>query len=342
MKLENIVGLKLPQKKQEEFRKIDFTPFITQDFDSIHNLQIKNLESFEDKREYKSILFDITRTLERKQKRVVISEDTAKPYMFVHSADIDNMLFLNSLEVYVKKGVKARIIDIFVDDCEQSALSANRQITLEEGASVEYLKIQDVQNTLLYNLNITQQKNSTLSISNLEYGKGFIVNTVINEMNEPDVNYSINGLVKLVSDAKCSNLIKTIHNEQNCISDILYKNTLKDKSKAVFKATSIVHEKALFTKAYQNCNNILLSDDARVISEPHLEIFIDELEASHGTTTGSLDKEALLYLQSRGIGEQKAYDMLLNAFEKEIIDKIEDEKLKDVASRYVRSDYVQR
>ena len=74
-----------------------------------------------------------------------------------------------------------------------------------------------------------------------------------------------------------------------------------------------------FQKAFQNCNTILLSDDATIFAQPHLEIYIDELEASHGTTTGTLNKEQLLYLQSRGISKDKAYDMLLlKAFESSI------------------------
>ncbi len=50
----------------------------------------------------------------------------------------------------------------------------------------------------------------------------------------------------------------------------------------------------------------MLSDDAVIFARPHLEICIDELEASHGATTGSLNKEQLLYLQARGIEEKKA------------------------------------
>jgi Fe-S cluster assembly protein SufD len=88
--------------------------------------------------------------------------------------------------------------------------------------------------------------------------------------------------------ASLLSFIKTIHNEKSSISNINYKHSLKDSSKAVFKAKSIVNETALFSKAFQNCNTILLSDDATIFAQPHLEILIDELEASHGTTIETL------------------------------------------------------
>ena len=105
-------------------------------------------------------------------------------------------------------------------------------------------------------------------------------------------------------------------------------------------AKSIVNESALFSKAFQNCNTILLSDEATIFAQPHLEIFIDELQASHGTTTGSLDKEQLLYLQSRGISKDKAYEMLLSAFENKIVDNIKDEIIKEFVQNYKRDKYV--
>ncbi len=342
MKINEIENLTLPQKREEQFLKIDFNSLFSQEFKKAERLEVKNFDTQKETYEYSSILFDITKKLDGIQKHITISEDTKKPLMLVFVMDDDDMVFTNSLHIHVKKGVKARIVDIISDKCNRSFISANRLLTLEENADVEYLKLQDVDNTnsCLYNVQIEQGENSHLDFTNLDYGDGFIVNSYYNEINHKKVDYSLNGLAKLLKNAKCSNIIKTIHNERESISEINYKNTLQDKSRGVLKVMSVVNEKAVFTKAFQNCHNILLSDDAVIHSQPHLEIFIDELEASHGVTTGSLDKDQLLYLQSRGIKKEKAYDMVLTAFEKEVIESIRDDKLKDVARRYSRNDYV--
>ena len=69
-------------------------------------------------------------------------------------------------------------------------------------------------------------------------------------------------------------------------------------------------------------------------------IYIDELEASHGATTGTLDKEQLLYLEARGIPKKLAYDMLLKAFEEKIAHNIKDEIIKKFIKTYKREKYV--
>ena len=135
-------------------------------------------------------------------------------------------------------------------------------------------------------------------------------------------------------------MIKTVHNNENSISNINFKHSLKDHSRTVFKALSRVNEDALYTKAFQNSNTILLSNDAAIYAQPHLEILIDELEASHGATTGTLDKDQLLYLQSRGINKNLAYEILLKAFESKIYDNIDDKLIKEFMDSYKRKDYV--
>ena len=220
--------------------------------------------------------------------------------------------------------------------------NCHKIIELEENASLEYVKIQDINtsNSMIFSLAVNQKNSSNLEISNFEYGDGFVINSFENIINSEFTNYELNGLVKLFSEATTSNLIKTIHNEKSSNSNINYKHSLKDSSKAVFKAKSIVNETALFSKAFQNCNTILLSDDATIFAQPHLEILIDELEASHGTTTGTLNKEQLLYLQSRGISKNEAYEMLLSAFENKIVDNIKDKIIKEFIKTYKRDKYV--
>ncbi len=344
MKVNNLEGLKLPSKKEEEFLKINFDPLFSQDFKSVETLEfdIMGLEEVIDENNYTSPLFDITRNFDIKQKILKINTNIQEPIFLIHKIKEDDTFFTNSLKIEVGENIKAQVVELFITSGQNSALSINRNIHLQENANLEYVKIQDVNktNSMLFNTSINQDENSNLDFSNFEYGDGFIVNTASNIIEKQDVNYSINGLVKLSDDASCANLIRTTHNEKSSISNVNYKHSLKDSSKAVFKAKSIVNESAQFSKAFQNCNTILLSDDATIYAQPHLEIFIDELEASHGATTGTLNKEQLLYLQSRGISKEIAYNMLLEAFEKDIAQNLKDDLVKEFVQGYDRSKYV--
>ena len=89
------------------------------------------------------------------------------------------------------------------------------------------------------------------------------------------------------------------------------------------------------TNAFQQNNNLLLSDKASVNSKPQLEIFADDVKCSHGSTVGQLSKEAMFYLQSRGIGEQKARALLVNAFAFDVTEKIKIPELEEYINQLV-------
>lgn len=74
---------------------------------------------------------------------------------------------------------------------------------------------------------------------------------------------------------------------------------------------------------------LLLSDTAEIDVKPELEIFADDIKCSHGAACGELDKEQMFYLQSRGIAEDDARAILIQAFADEGINKIKDEKIRE-------------
>ena len=342
MQIANL-NINLPQKKEEEFLKIDFTSLFDFDFKEHKTLDFAlDLESIKDDEVYDSKLFSIANSFDNSKRVLTISENLEKPLIIVNKLKNSETLYTNNLLINVKEGVKASVIEVFTSSLKNSTILANRTIEVEKNSSLEYVKIQDISisNSLIFSCKAKQDDKSNLEISNFEFGDGFCVNSFENIINAQNVNYEVNALVKLFDDSTTSNLIKTIHNEKSSISNINYKHSLKDSSKAVFKAKSIVNEAALYSKAFQHCNTILLSDDATIIAQPHLEIYIDELEASHGTTTGTLNKEQLLYLQSRGISKEESYEMLLSAFENKIVDNIKDELIKEFIKNYKRDKYV--
>lgn len=343
MKIDEIKTITLPKKRDEEFLKINFEALFSYDFKNVKNFEFdKNLKTIKDENSYESILFSIVKNFDENQKVLIIDKAINEPIILIHNMKEDEIFFTNSLRIEVKENIKASIIELFVNSSNNSCFAVNRNIVLEKNASLEYVKIQDIDlsNSMIFATSCEQNENSNLEISNFEFGEGFIVNSFENIINKEFINYELNGLTKLKDSSNTSTLVKTIHNEKNSTSFVNYKNSLKDKSRAVIKIKSIVNQNAQFTKAFQNCNTILLSDDATIFAQPHLEIYIDELEASHGTTTGTLNEEQLLYLQSRGIRKEKAYDMVLNAFESSIKDNIKDEKIKDFIENYKKEKYV--
>ena len=343
MKLIDLKNIKFPTKKDEEFRKIDLTSLYEYSFkdkkDYVINLDLLQKDKVSTTN---NELYKINQDLDSKSYELIIKEDTLKPIVIVHVLEEDDIINTNTLHIKVEKNIKASIIEVFLSKCQNTFYSVNREFEVEENAHLNYFKYQDIKesNSLIINSIIDLKDKANIEQTHFELGDGFNLNIYETSLDNVESNLNINGLVRLYKKSHSSSIFNTLHNNKSSLSNINYKHSLHDNSKAVFEAKSIVNENANFSKVLQNSNTILLSDDATIFAKPHLEISIDELEASHGATVGSLNKEQLLYLCSRGIEEKKAYEILLKAFENEIFDNIKDEQIKDFIRNFERSNYV--
>jgi Fe-S cluster assembly protein SufD len=102
---------------------------------------------------------------------------------------------------------------------------------------------------------------------------------------------------------------------------------LNGRASAVFNGKVIVAKDAQKTDAKQTNRNLLLSGSAVINTKPELQIYADDVRCTHGATIGQLEENALFYLRSRGIGKDDARRLLIHAFAREIIDRIQ---LKDL------------
>ncbi len=112
------------------------------------------------------------------------------------------------------------------------------------------------------------------------------------------------------------------HAAPHCTSNQHFKNVLADVSKASFEGKIEVQSNAQKTKAYQLNNNLLLSKKAVANSKPNLEIFADDVKASHGATISQPAPDHLFYLKTRGIDSKYAKLLLLTGFCMEILQEV--------------------
>ena len=83
------------------------------------------------------------------------------------------------------------------------------------------------------------------------------------------------------------------------------------------------------TDAHQRSDSLLLSPDAQSDSRPWLEIYADDVRCDHGSATGRIDDDALLYMRSRGVPEALARQMLVQAFARSVTEQISVPTLRD-------------
>ncbi len=124
-------------------------------------------------------------------------------------------------------------------------------------------------------------------------------------------------------------LTRVHHNIGGGYSSQILKFVLDDQAKGSFRGELKIQPDAQQTEAYQTNRNILLSRQAEMLTEPQLEIYADDVKASHGATTGQLDESALFYMQQRCIDRDTAAKLLLCAFFDEVIKTLSDTQLQE-------------
>jgi Fe-S cluster assembly protein SufD len=115
------------------------------------------------------------------------------------------------------------------------------------------------------------------------------------------------------------------------------KSVIAGHGRGIYQGKIVVREGANGTDSHQLSKSILLSPTAEADTKPELEIYADDVKCGHGATAGALDENALFYLRSRGIPEQSATAMLLEAFIEDAVAAISDEAIRAVISHAARS-----
>lgn len=135
----------------------------------------------------------------------------------------------------------------------------------------------------------------------------------------------IYGLAYLRGDERVTTETHVHHQVGSGRSEQLIKFVLDDQAQGRFVGDLKIAPDAQQVEAHQTNRNILLSEGAQMRTQPQLEIYADDVKATHGASTGQLDESALFYMQQRGISKEKARQLLVGAFMREVVEAIGDQ-----------------
>lgn len=160
------------------------------------------------------------------------------------------------------------------------------------------------------------------------------------ELNGEGANVELDGFFICGSNEKVSFNIDLHHNASHTYSYQFINGIAGGGAHSEFNGRIVVHEGICGIKAFQENHNILLSDSAIVASSPQLEIYSDDVECSHGATSGFLNIDEQFYMRSRGIPEDEAKALQMISFLAPVISKISDgglrEKIAETVEKAVR------
>ena len=235
---------------------------------------------------------------------LVIIEDDAQARLLIcdHSMDKVNFLSTQVTEVFVGN---RSVFDLYEleETGEQTVRTSN--LYLHQGADSDVL----LNGMTLYNGQTRNTTEVTLA------GKGAHINLC--------------GMVIADKEQHVDNCTKIDHAVPQCTSNELYKYVLDGKAVGVFSGLVLVRPDAQKTNSLETNRNLCATKEARMYTQPQLEIYADDVKCSHGATVGQLDENALFYMRQRGITEREARLLLMFAFVNEVIDTIRLDALKE-------------
>lgn len=258
--------------------------------------------------------------------------------LFVTSAGVANGVSAPRTLVEAGENSSFTLIETYVN------LSSTSQLTIpvieifeEAGSSVRHYRVQ-MENEDSFHIGTTrvhQLDDTDFTSTSFAVGASIARNDAHTLIDAPGASCTLHGLYMTHGEQHQDQEISTTHAKPGGSSDQYYKGILAGNSHAVFSGKVIVERDAQKTEANQKDLNLLLSRGAEIDAKPSLEIYADDITASHGATAGHVDRDSLFYLQSRGVDEESAKAILVRGFAEEMLNEFEPESLNEFIEKVI-------
>ena len=246
-------------------------------------------------------------------------------------SDVDLMVNRRVL-IVMDEDAEAKLL--FCDDSADDRNFLGTQVIeayVGENASLDLYCLEETQdkNTRVSNVYISQEANSRVNHNVLTLQNGITRNKLDLVFKGEGAECWCNGCVIADKSQHVDNNTLIDHQVPHCNSHELYKYVLDDKATGAFAGRVLVRHGAQKTESDERNQNLVMTKQARMYTQPMLEIYADDVKCSHGSTVGQLNDAALFYMQQRGIDEHEAKLLLEFAFIDEVVDQIKLEPLRD-------------
>ena len=200
-----------------------------------------------------------------------------------------------------------------------------------ENASLDLYCLEEThyKNVRVSNVYIDQQANSRVNHNVITLHNGVTRNKLDLTFSGEGAECQCYGCVIADKQQHVDNNTLITHKVPHCTSNELYKYVLDDQSTGAFAGRVLVEHGAQKTSSQMTNQNLTATKEARMYTQPMLEIYADDVKCAHGSTVGQLNDAALFYMRQRGISLEEAKLLLQNAFINEVIDHMQLEPLRD-------------
>ena len=303
-------------------------------FEEEDKVKVESLNSSENFNDQSNNLAFLNKALSSGGLNLTIQKDykCKKPVIIYNyfNSSLDNKIINNSNKIKLNQNSEVTLIEYNI--CEKSKFLKNtfEKVEIDENAILKKIIIQNTKSNGFFYKYIFGSQGYNSSYQNFILTSGLKFNKTEIDMNLEKENSNCFILSGLCLGDNEHHEIKTRinHLAPNCKSYQKIKNVLDNNGVGVYQGKIFVKDVAQKTDAYQLSKALILSDLAEFNAKPELEIYADDVKCSHGSTSGSIDEDAIHYLMTRGIKLKEAKKLLINGFLSEIFENITDQNIK--------------
>lgn len=198
------------------------------------------------------------------------------------------------------------------------------EVVCKDGAHLDMYELEETNEQCRHfsNLYVKAGRDASVRHNNITISNGITRNGIDVYLQGKGAEVKLNGAVIADRQQHVDNNTLIDHQVPQCQSGELYKYVLDDEAVCAFAGKIMVREGAQQTSSQETNNNMVANNDARMYTQPMLEIYADDVKCAHGSTVGVMDDAALFYMQQRGIPVDVARTLLKNAFISQVIDEM--------------------
>lgn len=247
--------------------------------------------------------------------------------------------FGRNLFIFEEGSQAQLVIDYRTLSGERSLACRTREIFVGSGARVEMVEScrLNERSSLVSASYARQQGDSVLHGVSVGLSAGLMRNEQTVLLEGRGAENHTNGLTIAGEQEHLDFATDIEHIASDCTSYQLFKGLAADGGTSVFSGRIYVAQDAQRTQAFQQNNNLLLSDGAHVYAKPQLEIYADNVKCSHGATVGQLDPEAIYYMRQRGIGLEDARRLQMYGFVLDVLGESRVQEMNELFDREIAS-----
>ncbi|HEY9672699.1 MAG TPA: Fe-S cluster assembly protein SufD [Waterburya sp.] len=272
-----------------------------------------------------------------------IAVETPVHLVFVSTATDMPTISLPRCLVVAESGSSVTLIEEYTNHSRQEGAevyftNAVTEIVLEENAQLRHTRIERESKAAFHigKSAIAQARDSRYTGNAISVGSRLSRHNLEVLQTGEQTETTLNGLTIIAGEQVADTHSVMAYTKPYGISNQLHKCIVTDRAHTVFNGKVFVPQAAQLTNAGQLNRNLLLSPKARVDTKPQLEITADNVKCSHGATVSQLESDEVFYLQSRGLNETAARNLLIDAFAAEIINQLPIASLKQQLSALVK------